>query len=156
RDRRHPGRRLRRRQPGLPPPPDPGRGRDLEPRGDRLDARASQSRLGARHHSRRRARSHRRRRRGVPPRRRRVQVRPPTDRPRPQRRPGRHRRVSAVATPRRVDETRPRPRATFADRLLAAAPLASIYLWLSIIYCFEAWKRITPWLFTDELEMTQI
>ena len=64
--------------------------------------------------------------------------------------------MSAVATPRRVDETRPRPRATFADRLLAAAPLASIYLWLSIIYCFEAWKRITPWLFTDELEMTQI
>ena len=35
-------------------------------------------------------------------------------------------------------------------------PLASIYLWLSIVYCVEAWKRTTPWLFTDELEMTQI
>jgi hypothetical protein len=62
--------------------------------------------------------------------------------------------VSAVATPRRVEETRARPSAT--DRLLAAAPLASIYLWLSVVYCVEAWKRTTPWLFTDELEMTQI
>jgi hypothetical protein len=24
------------------------------------------------------------------------------------------------------------------------------------VYCVEAWKRTTPWLFTDELEMTQI
>jgi hypothetical protein len=62
--------------------------------------------------------------------------------------------VSAVATPRRVEEARARP--TVTDRLLAAAPLASIYLWLSIVYGVEAWKRTTPWLFTDELEMTQI
>jgi hypothetical protein len=63
--------------------------------------------------------------------------------------------VSAVATPpRRAEEAR--PRLTVADRLLAAVPLASIYLWLSIVYCVEAWKRTTPWLFTDELEMTQI
>jgi hypothetical protein len=62
--------------------------------------------------------------------------------------------VSAVATPRRAEQAR--PRLTVADRLLAAVPLASIYLWLSIVYCVEAWKRTTPWLFTDELEMTQI
>jgi hypothetical protein len=62
--------------------------------------------------------------------------------------------VSAVATPGRVDEAR--SRLTAADRLLAAVPLVSIYLWLSIVYCVEAWKRTTPWLFTDELEMTQI
>jgi hypothetical protein len=62
--------------------------------------------------------------------------------------------MSAVATPRPVEETR--PRVTVADRLLTAVPLASIYLWLSIVYCVEAWKRTTPWLFTDELEMTQI
>jgi hypothetical protein len=62
--------------------------------------------------------------------------------------------VSAVATPRRIEEARARPSAT--DRLLAAAPLASIYLWFSIVYCVEAWKRTTPWLWTDELEMTQI
>ena len=63
--------------------------------------------------------------------------------------------MSAVATPRRAEEEA-RPRLTVADRLLAAVPLASIYLWLSIVYCVEAWKRTTPWLFTDELEMTQI
>jgi hypothetical protein len=64
--------------------------------------------------------------------------------------------VSAVATPRRVEETRPRPSRTFADRLLAAVPLASIYLWLCVVYGFEAWRHVTPWLFTDELETTQI
>jgi hypothetical protein len=62
--------------------------------------------------------------------------------------------VSAVATPRRAEDAR--PRLTVADRLLAAIPLATIYLWLSIVYGVEAWKRTTPWLFTDELEMTQI
>jgi hypothetical protein len=63
--------------------------------------------------------------------------------------------VSAVATPRRVEDTRPRPH-TIADRLLAAVPLASTYLWLCIVYAFEAWRHVTPWLFTDELETTQI
>jgi hypothetical protein len=56
--------------------------------------------------------------------------------------------VSAIATTR--------ARATVSDRLLAAVPLASLYLWLSIAYCIEAWKRATPWLFTDELELTQL
>ena len=49
-----------------------------------------------------------------------------------------------------------RPRAAVSDRLLAALPLTSLYLWLSIVYCVEAWKRVTPWLFTDELEFTQL
>jgi hypothetical protein len=49
------------------------------------------------------------------------------------------------------------PRAlTLSDRVLAVVPLASIYVWLCVIYSFEAWKRVTPWLFTDELEMTQL
>ena len=69
---------------------------------------------------------------------------------------GRRRRVTAVATPQRVEQTRPRPRRTITDRLLAAVPLASIYLWLCIVYGFEAWRHVTPWLFTDELETTQI
>ena len=64
--------------------------------------------------------------------------------------------MSAVATPRRVEETLPRPSRTLTDRLLAAVPLASIYLWLCIVYAFEAWRHVTPWLFTDELETTQI
>jgi hypothetical protein len=57
--------------------------------------------------------------------------------------------VSAVA----VASRRTTP---FVDRLLAAVPLASIYIWLCIVYAVEAWRRVTPWLFTDELEFTQI
>ena len=63
--------------------------------------------------------------------------------------------MSAVATPRRPD-TLPRPTTTLADRLLAAVPLASIYIALCMVYVVGAWKRVTPWLFTDELEMTQL
>ena len=59
--------------------------------------------------------------------------------------------MSAVATPR--SELRS---LTITDRVLAAAPLASIYLWLSGIYMVEAWRRATPWLFGDELEFTQL
>jgi hypothetical protein len=60
--------------------------------------------------------------------------------------------VSAtIATPR--SELRS---ATLSDRLLAAVPLASIYVWLSAVYAFEAWRRVTPWLFGDELEFTQL
>ena len=57
-----------------------------------------------------------------------------------------------------VAETRS-PRAagdTLVDRLLSAVPLASLYLWLCAVYGFEAWKRVTPWLFGDELELTQL
>jgi hypothetical protein len=64
--------------------------------------------------------------------------------------------VSAIATPRRAEEALPRPSRTVTDRLLAAVPLASIYVWLCVVYAFEAWRRVTPWLFTDELELTQI
>jgi hypothetical protein len=59
--------------------------------------------------------------------------------------------VSALATPRSALRS-----ATITDRLLAAAPLASVYLWLSGIYMVEAWRRSTPWLFGDELEFTQL
>ena len=41
-------------------------------------------------------------------------------------------------------------------RLLVALPLASVYVWLCLVYLFEAWKRVTPWLFGDELELTQL
>lgn len=59
--------------------------------------------------------------------------------------------MSAVAT----SDTRVRS-ATLSDRVLAAFPLASIYVWLSGIYIVEAWRRPTPWLFGDELEFTQL
>src|SRR5213594_3166938 len=45
---------------------------------------------------------------------------------------------------------------TLADRILAAVPLLSIFLWLCIVYAVEAWAHGTPWLFGDELELTQL
>jgi len=47
-------------------------------------------------------------------------------------------------------------RPALTDRVLTAVPLASTYIWLCIVYCVEAWKHSTPWLFTDELELTQL
>jgi hypothetical protein len=55
----------------------------------------------------------------------------------------------ATARPARMERT-------FADRLLAAVPILSIFLWLSIVYAVEAWAHSTPWLFGDELELTQL
>ena len=57
----------------------------------------------------------------------------------------------SVATVRPVPAER-----TMADRLLAAVPLASVFLWLCIVYAVEAWAHGTPWLFGDELELTQL
>jgi len=54
-----------------------------------------------------------------------------------------------------IAERQPR-RLTWVDRVVVALPLASVYVWLSIVYSVEAWKRATPWLFTDELEFTQL
>jgi len=45
---------------------------------------------------------------------------------------------------------------TLPDRLLAAVPLLSVFLWLSIVYAVLAWAHQTPWLFGDELELTQL
>ena len=47
-------------------------------------------------------------------------------------------------------------RAPARDRLLAVVPLASVYVWLCIVYIVEVWARVTPWLFTDELKTTQL
>jgi hypothetical protein len=48
------------------------------------------------------------------------------------------------------------PARSLSDRVLAALPLLSVYVWLCLVYLVEAWKRATPWLFGDELELTQI
>lgn len=45
---------------------------------------------------------------------------------------------------------------TPSDRIASAIPLLGIYVVLCAVYVVEAWKRITPWLFTDELELTQL
>jgi hypothetical protein len=46
--------------------------------------------------------------------------------------------------------------ATRVDRLLAAVPIAALALGILVFYLVEAWTRKTPWVFTDELEWTQI
>jgi hypothetical protein len=48
------------------------------------------------------------------------------------------------------------PAGTWFDRLYAAIPLATVFVWLLALYAWEAWGHTTPWLFTDELELTQL
>jgi hypothetical protein len=48
------------------------------------------------------------------------------------------------------------PSRTWLDRISAALPLATVFFWLCVVYGVEAWLHGTPWLFTDELEMTQL
>lgn len=65
--------------------------------------------------------------------------------------------MSAVATPPQGGHAPLEiARRRFADRLLAAVPLLSVYFWLCIVYIYEAWGHVTPWLFGDELELTQL
>jgi hypothetical protein len=45
---------------------------------------------------------------------------------------------------------------TRVDRVFAAIPVAAIALVVVVFYAVEAWSRKTPWLFTDELEWSQI
>jgi hypothetical protein len=45
---------------------------------------------------------------------------------------------------------------TFLDRALAAVPIAGLGLLVLSFYFVEAWTRKTPWLFTDEIEWSQI
>jgi hypothetical protein len=45
---------------------------------------------------------------------------------------------------------------TFLDRALAAVPVVGLGLLVLSFYLVEAWTRKTPWLFTDEIEWTQI
>lgn len=49
-----------------------------------------------------------------------------------------------------------RTRAIAWERLLAAVPVLTVFFWLALLYCWESWGHITPWLFTDELESAQL
>ena len=62
--------------------------------------------------------------------------------------------MSATAERRRTVATVPAP--GLLDRVLAYVPLLTIFVWLCLVYAFEAWSHRTPWLFTDELEWTQL
>jgi len=64
--------------------------------------------------------------------------------------------VSTVAAPARPETEPLRSAPTYADRLVGTFPLIGVYIVLCAVYIVEAWQRITPWLFTDELELTQL
>ena len=51
-----------------------------------------------------------------------------------------------------------RPRRRWDDRLAldVLVPLLVAYFALSVLYAWQAWRRETPTIFTDELETTQI
>ena len=48
------------------------------------------------------------------------------------------------------------PARTRLERWSAALPVLTVFAWLCLVYGFEAWLHGTPWLFTDELELTQL
>jgi hypothetical protein len=45
---------------------------------------------------------------------------------------------------------------TWLDRAYAALPLTTIFIWLAALYAYQSWRHSSPWLFTDELELTQL
>jgi hypothetical protein len=52
---------------------------------------------------------------------------------------------------------RPAARArTIGDRILGVFPLLSVFFWLGAVYAWQAWRHGSPWLFTDELQFTQL
>jgi hypothetical protein len=59
--------------------------------------------------------------------------------------------VSVVTARAAAVVSRPR-----IERLLAVVPLLSIYLWLCVLYGWEAFGHVTPWLNSDELETAQL
>jgi hypothetical protein len=59
--------------------------------------------------------------------------------------------VSSVAARARAEPGRP-----WVDRLLAAAPILSIFAWFGLLHAWQAWGVATPWVFTDELELAQL
>lgn len=42
------------------------------------------------------------------------------------------------------------------DRILAALPLATVFIWLCFLYAWESWGHVSPWLFSDEIKLAQI
>jgi hypothetical protein len=57
-----------------------------------------------------------------------------------------------------VTASTPQParRATLTDRYLAVFPLATTYLWLLVLYGWQARRHPTPWVFIDEIKFTRI
>jgi hypothetical protein len=57
-----------------------------------------------------------------------------------------------------VTAARPRAESTGAalDRVLAATPLVTVFVWALLVYAWQAWLVRTPFVFSDELEFTQL
>lgn len=60
--------------------------------------------------------------------------------------------MNAEAVPAQRRERAPAP---ILDRVLALTPIASVYLWLALVYAAEAVGHKTPTIFSDELKWTQ-
>lgn len=45
---------------------------------------------------------------------------------------------------------------TTLERLTGAIPVVTVFVWLTLVYAWQAVLVETPWLFTDELELTQL
>jgi hypothetical protein len=43
-----------------------------------------------------------------------------------------------------------------SDRVYSAIPIVTVFVCLAGLCVWESWKHVSPWLFTDELELTQI
>ena len=61
----------------------------------------------------------------------------------------------ATADPRAAETEAIRSR-TALDRALAALPLALVFLTAVMIYAYQAWAHHTPWLFSDEIEYSDL
>lgn len=48
------------------------------------------------------------------------------------------------------------PASWVSDRVTVGLLLGGIYTLLSAVYIVEAWRRVTPWLFSDEIEFTAL
>jgi hypothetical protein len=48
------------------------------------------------------------------------------------------------------------PARTRLEKLVGALPILTVFFWLCLVYSVESWGHLTPWLFTDELELTQL
>ena len=59
--------------------------------------------------------------------------------------------MAAGAAEPAVVEDRP-----WLDRLYRAVPLATVFIWLVALYVWQSWHHTSPWLFTDELELSQL
>lgn len=55
-----------------------------------------------------------------------------------------------------TSRARPARDRTFSERLLGAVPLLAIFFWACVIYAWQAWRHGSPWLFGDELELSQL